>query len=54
MHACAGDVQKFCQSAQKTRFALDQCLDKHADELGPSCKSVREEFKKKVKEKNKC
>tara|TARA_R110002049_G_scaffold57433_1_gene157505 strand:- start:740 stop:1669 length:930 start_codon:yes stop_codon:yes gene_type:complete len=53
-HACAGDVQKFCQGVQKSRTALDQCLDKHADELGPSCKSVRADFAKKMKEKNKC
>ncbi|PIP89326.1 MAG: hypothetical protein COW79_13105 [Bdellovibrionales bacterium CG22_combo_CG10-13_8_21_14_all_38_13] len=54
MHACAGDVQKFCQGVEKTRFALDQCLNKHAESLGPSCKAVRAEFAKKVKENNKC
>lgn len=53
-HACAGDVQKFCQGVPKTRQALDKCLDKNIKELGSSCKAVRENFTKEMKEKNKC
>lgn len=53
-HACAGDVQKFCQGVPKTRQALDACLDKHESELGPSCKETRKKFAEQVRQKNKC
>ena len=53
-HACAGDVQKFCQGVPKTKKDLDACLDKNEANLGPSCKSARENFESMMKEKNKC
>ena len=53
-HACAGDVQKYCQGIPKTRAALNECLKKNESKLGPSCKAVRESFLKESREKNKC
>ncbi len=53
-HACAGDVQKYCQGVPKTYEALDACLDKNKENLGSSCIAARAAAEKEMKEKNKC
>lgn len=36
---CAGDVQKFCGSVEKGKGAIRTCLESHATELTPACKT---------------
>lgn len=36
---CAADVQKFCGAVEKGKGAVGKCLESHAAELTPACKT---------------
>ena len=36
---CAGDVQKFCSTVEKGKGVVRACLESHAAELTPACKT---------------
>jgi Golgi apparatus protein 1 len=45
---CAADIQKFCADVPTGSGRVEECLEKHAKELSPECKTRHENLQKEM------